>query len=242
MGKSSSKSVCLALGLALLVGTGIGAQEPEKKQPPAEKKPAPPATKDKAPEPKGEPEKKGRLPAGKTLAELLSQLKDKDNENRGEAAEKLAKMGKGARPATPELLTLLQDKKDTYGRRLAAYVLGYNRPVPDLVAPVLLQALKDQDKDKDGVRRLAAKAIIQLGPKGARPATKELLERLKDKEDPDLRQLAAYIVGNIEPDPNEVRQPLLNAAKREKVEFVRKAMVEALKKIDADAAAQIDDM
>lgn len=250
MGKFLSAFLCLALGLALLGGQGTGAQEPEKKQPPEEKKSSPPADskqaqpdkKDATSEPKTEgKEKKEPFLDGKYMSEWLNLLKDRTNENRAEAAQKIAKMGKGARPITPALIGLLKDQKDAYGRRLAAYALGYIRPTPEIAAPALIEALNDKDKDPDGVRRLAAQAFIRLGARVTRNYTKDVVAKLKDKEDPDVRQLAAYIVSNIDANPDDVRQPLINAAKKEQVDYVKKTMVDALKKVDPDAVSQVED-
>ena len=91
--------------------------------------------------------------------------------------DRLLEIGCATGKATRPLLDLLRDEKDGYGRRLAAYVLAYNRPNPDVAAPALLRALRDKDPV---VRRQAAVALVHLG-REAKGITKDLLAGLKDK-------------------------------------------------------------
>lgn len=203
---------------------------PDKKDKEADKKDAAPAKKDK------EAEKKEPELDGKKLSEWLTLLKDKDNKERGKAATAIATMGSKARPANAALVEMLKDEKDLHGRQLSAYVLTYIRPDAKTTIEPLLQALRDSDAQ---VRRHSAVALARFGKevsKQVKPATASLVALLKD-ESADKRQLAAYVLTYIEPDPTMVVGPLRNALK-DKAEGVRKTAGEALLKIDPDAAAR----
>jgi HEAT repeat protein len=224
-------------GAALLVLTVLGgAQEPGQKDAPPEKKDPTQEKKDTTPPKKeGAAESPEPVLYGRTMSEWLKLLKDKDSADRGEAAKALAEMGKAARPATAALVPPLQDPKDPYGRRLAAYVLAYNRPTPNLAVPALLAALKDKDVV---VRRQAATALVYLGS-AVKPRSASLVELLKDA-DPDVRLLAAYVLGYLPFDrrDRDVVQALSDAT-RDKDETVRRTAGEGLKRIDPEAAGRM---
>ena len=61
-------------------------------------------------------------------------------------------------------------------------------------------------------------------------------QMLADKE-ADTRQLAAFVLGNINPNPQSVVAALKTAATKDESELVRRSAGEALKKIDPAAAA-----
>ena len=82
---------------------------------------------------------------------------------------------------------------------------------------------------------MASVALSTLGAH-AKPQTAALVELLSDKE-ADTRQLAAFVLGNIRPDPPAVVNPLKAAATKDESELVRRSAGEALKKIDPAAAA-----
>ena len=63
-----------------------------------------------------------------------------------------------------------------------------------------------------------------------------LVDLLSDKE-ADTRQLAAFVLGNINPNPQSVVAALKMAATKDESELVRRSAGEALKKIDPVAAA-----
>ena len=98
--------------------------------------------------------------------------------------------------------------------------------------PEALEALKDKNAH---VRRQASVALIALGSK-ATEFTPALLKLLKEKDAADTRQLAAFVLGNIGPEPQQVVNDLRQAFQRDESDLVKKAAGEALKKISPDAA------
>jgi HEAT repeat protein len=191
----------------------------------------PPAKKETPPPKKAPP--KDPVVEGRPLSAWLRQLNEPDALARQRAAAAIARLRGRAVSATPTALALLKDQQDLYNRQLGAYLLAYIRPDPNEVAPALVQSLQDPDAT---VRRQASVALSAMGAK-AKGWSKELVELLKSPN-ADERQLAAFVLGNVGgPGPAaNVVQALIQAAKRDPSEFVRKSAAEAVKKLDPQAA------
>lgn len=119
-----------------------------------------------------------------------------------------------------ELVVTLKSEKAAE-RAAAARILGELGPVAKDAVPDLQAALTDADKD---VRRCAARALGDIG-KASKPAVKALGKTLKDNDAP-VRQASAYALGRIG-DP--AAKPLLEAAKKDTNEGVKRAAKDALK-------------
>jgi HEAT repeat protein len=126
----------------------------------------------------------------------------------------------GAPKDVEELLVSLKSEK-VAERAAAARILGELGPVAKDAVPGLQEALADADKD---VRRSAARSLGDLGA-ASRPAVAPLGKCLKDP-DAGVRQAAAYALGRIG-DP--AAKPLLEAAKKDTNEGVKRAAKDALK-------------
>jgi HEAT repeat protein len=164
----------------------------------------------------------------RSAPELIAFIKAPENSaiQRSVAAAHLAKMGPQAGEQTcRELVAILTDDKDPYARALAAYALPYLKPTVDAGAP-LAEALKDENQD---VARQAATSLTFLGEKARGTATAVL--PLCESKDPSKRALAAYVLGNIKPDRNQVL-PALQKLAKDKNPSVAQAAQEALKKVD----------
>lgn len=153
-------SLFLCLGL-LAVGAGAliatGQERPPSPPPPAGLQPP-----GGFPQPGFDPGRPGRPPAVRLADQfkelvpaLIQALKDADGDVRQSAAGALAGLG---RDAVKPLLEAAADK-DKELQANALYVLGYFPGEAKEVMPVLLNALKDDDKD---VRRRAAFSIQRL--------------------------------------------------------------------------------
>lgn len=218
MGKVCLRSLCMGALVAAICLGALKAQEP--KQPPEEKKDTP--KKDAKKEPPKDP-----IQDGRPLSVWVIQLKDPDPKARQQAADSIARLRASATSATPAALEMLKDTKDAYTRQLGGYLLKYIKPDPTQALPGLVEALKDEEP---AVRSEVAVALSMLGPK-ASSAAKDLLPLLKNKE-AHVRQLTCYVLGNISPDPKLAVPPLTFLSTRDPSELVRKAALEALKKVD----------
>lgn len=169
--------------------------------------------------------------------DLIAVIKDKDKApaSRSVAAGHLAKQGApAAKAAYDELLVLLKNENDAYGRALAAYALPYLKPnAPDSANP-LAQALKDKNKD---VARTAASSLAEVLGKNAGAAAPIIVTVLDEKETKDAynRALAAYVLGQIKPD-NAVAVPALIKALKDPNPKVQDAAKASLKILDPQAA------
>lgn len=119
-----------------------------------------------------------------------------------------------------ELAVTLKSEKAAE-RAAAARILGELGPKAKDAVPDLQAALGDADKD---VRRSAARALGDIGA-ASKPAVSALGKALKDP-DAQVRQSAAYALGRIG-DPSA--KPMLEAARKDTDENVKRAAKEALK-------------
>jgi HEAT repeat protein len=119
-----------------------------------------------------------------------------------------------------ELLVTLKSEKPAE-RAAAARILGEIGPAAKDAVADLQAALADPDKD---VRRSAARSLGDIGP-ASRPAVAALGKALRDG-DAQVRQAAAYALGRIG-DP--AAKPMLETAKKDKNEGVKRTAKEALK-------------
>jgi HEAT repeat protein len=98
----------------------------------------------------------------KPVADLIQDLKDKDEAVRIKAARDLGRhKPEAAKEAVPALGDALRDKSANV-RAAAAKALGAIGPEAGAAAPALKKALKDSD---EGVRRAAAQALEAVGGK-----------------------------------------------------------------------------
>lgn len=160
--------------------------------------------------------------------DLLAVLKNKGQSTaqRGIAAGQLAKLGSAAPAAVvDDLVAVLKNDPDAYTRALAAYVLPYVRPTPE-VSRLLGETLDDKNKN---VARAAAAALVVMGDKAfaAGPA----VVKLTQSKDPYKRGLAVYVLANIKSDPGEALPALLKLLSDEDADIAKSAH-EAIKKID----------
>jgi HEAT repeat protein len=171
-----------------------------------------------------------------TPQELIAVLKDKEKPQaaRSVAAAQLARKGINAAVVYTDLQTLVKNDGDAYGRALAAYLLPYIKPKSNETASLLVETLKD--KNKDVARTAAAALAVTLG-EHARNSAAGIVVVLEGDKDPYHRALAAYVLGSIKPDPSLVVGPLVKVAQEKNQNpNVKKAVIDALKKIDPEAA------
>jgi hypothetical protein len=169
-----------------------------------------------------------------TPQDLMAVIRDKDKPaaSRSVAAGHLAKLGATAgKPIYDELLTMIKDK-DAYTRALAAYALPYIKPKSGDSAPALADALRDKNKN---VARTAASSLAEVLGKDAFNAAPIVAAVLTDEKDAYNRALAAYVLGNINPDRGVATPALLKGIK-DMNPNVQDAAKAALKKVNPDAA------
>src|SRR5262249_32596209 len=121
---------------------------------------------------------------------LADALKDKEADVRTSAASALRGIGLKPETAVPALIEALKD--ENWGvRQIAVWALMHF--IEEKEAPVLREmdtALADALKDNENreVRGFAATALVQIGPKARAAAMPGLVEALKDREAPGLRE------------------------------------------------------
>jgi hypothetical protein len=176
-----------------------------------------------------------------TPKQLVAVLKDKEKSqaDRSVAAANLARKGITAAGETwGDVLALSKEETDAYGRALAAYLLPYLKPKSTETATLVVALLKD--KNKDVARTAAASLAVTLGEhaRGVAPAVVNVLEEDKDAYH---KALAAYVLGSIKPDPAVAVGPLTKVAQEKNQNpNVKKAAIDALKKIDPEAAKRAE--
>jgi HEAT repeat protein len=137
-----------------------------------------------------------------TVSLFIASLTDKEICVLISAAQALGMVGPKAKTATAALARALEDE-DSYVRVKAAQALyRIDRRQVNVVIPILIQGLKDENSSR---RRGAAKAIKARGP-DAKPAVNALTEALGDDE---LMFYAAEALGAIGPDAKSAFLPLL---------------------------------
>ncbi len=141
----------------------------------------------------------------KPLSAWVEQLNSADTTPRRDAATVLLKSGDRIKPATPKLLQILKDGNDPDSRQLAAFIIGSLKLEPKMTAGPLTDALKDASPE---VRRAAATALCKFGP-DAVPVIPEMLKVMKDADEPDSRQLAAFLVGQYKVTDDAVQKAIM---------------------------------
>jgi len=124
---------------------------------------------------------------------LVQILKHQDPEARVFAARGLARLGRGARAALPDLMAAYAGAEQPLRRAVietAARLGAEAKPA----LPTFIEALQDADA---GVRKQAVEALATFGPE-AKEAAKQLGRILSDPE-PDIRQSAVVALGKIGP-------------------------------------------
>jgi HEAT repeat protein len=96
---------------------------------------------------------------GKTIGQLIAQLKDENHSVRRAAASVLDRIGPEAKAAVPALTNALKDNA-AHVRYAAAKALGKTGPEAKGAVPALTEVLQDRHA---GVRVAAATALIRIG-------------------------------------------------------------------------------
>jgi HEAT repeat protein len=159
---------------------------------------------------------------GKSLAEWVKQLQDKDAAARVAAARALSILGVKATSAVPALIKATQDA-DSDVRNWAATALSRIGPDAKEAVPALEALLKDQVK---GVRYIGANALGSIGS-DAKAAVPALRKTLTDR-DPWMRWHVALALGSI---GDKAAVPDLVKAMDDKEYVVRKGAIEALERM-----------
>lgn len=164
----------------------------------------------------------GKLgPSPRALAALIEALKDQDASVRRSAALSIGSFVQGpeAKTVIPALIEALKDPDESVRSRTALALSGVTgrpgegpghsraegefvwpfflpKPViptlPKSVIPILIEALKDQDR---AVRSQAAEALAGIGP-AARAAIPALIESIEDRN-PDVSRYATYALSRV---------------------------------------------
>lgn len=188
------------------------------------------------------PEAKAAVPA------LLGILKDKNVDVRREAAFALQRIGPAAKTAIPALIDALQDS-DVYVRGWSLTALAEFGADARAAVPALKGILKEADPL---LHVDAANALSRLGEK--KEAVTALIDALKNaKEKWDDTASAAAVLAEIGPDAKAAVPALLKALERPgpvtpgrcgdrimQYLAVRHSVLNALRKIDPEAAKKVD--
>jgi HEAT repeat protein len=168
---------------------------------------------------------------------LIESLKDNNLPWGGKdrAIGALGNMGPDAKDAIPTLIELIASERSAYG---AAEAL--KKIAPEQAAAALTDVLT-HDKQPLLVRFRVALALVDIGP-GAKSAVPTLIESLRDASLLDsfgagARNSACEALGKIGPDARDAT-PMLIVLIREKTRTEASSALEALKKIDPEAAAK----
>jgi hypothetical protein len=136
--------------------------------------------------------------------------------------------------AVPGLVDMLNDPNPSV-RVVAVRALHRIGPEAAEAAPALIDAAKKEKESR--VRFKAAMALVEIEP-GSKSAVPILIESLKDNNLPwGAKDLAIGALGKIGPDAKDAI-PMLIELIREKNRIEASSALEALKKIDPEAAAK----
>lgn len=165
-----------------------------------------------------DPDPKVRACAARQLGYLGAEAKDalphvirrmREEEHSGVSvnlSEAFWAIGPDTKSTVDEWLKSLRDD-DAEVRYYAAFALGFYKPLPSRqkeVGAALAAATRDKD---GGVRWMAVRGLVRLGPSAA-DAVPDLLAILLDEKSP-LRSLAALALGNIGPQAEVAAPDLL---------------------------------
>lgn len=168
-----------------------------------------------------DPNPKARACAARQLGYLGAEAKDalphivrrmREEEHDGVSvnlSQALWAIGPDTKSTVAEWIESLRSD-DVDVRSYAAFALGYYKPHPahqKQVVGALAKALRDEDS---GVRWMAVRGLMRLGPSAA-DAVPDLLAVLSDEKS-TLRHLAAFALGNVGPQAEVAAPELLKAA------------------------------
>lgn len=167
---------------------------------------------------------------------LIKSLSDPYPGVRQLATEALGRFGADARPAVPTLVEIYDQSTDESFH--AATALGLIGPAAKSAVPSLLRGLANTNLDYE-LRRLTILSLgrIHAEPDLVVPALKKSLSASLDDTDVRLRYFSIMALGQYGSDAKPV-VPLLTNLLRDPNPNVRQEVVNTLKLIDADAAAQ----
>lgn len=174
-------------------------------------------------------ERLGPRAAGAVPA-LIPGLADRDARIRRKTAEVLRRIGAPANRAVPALITALNDPAKEV-RTAAARALMTTKPDPKEVIPALVASLRA------GPSRRCPMSAYVFGTLGA-PAVPVLIDLLKD-DDPALRRMAGYALGQIGPEGRPAVPTLIEALRRLPDREAREHIAGALAGTGADAVGPL---
>lgn len=144
------------------------------------------------------------------LPHIVRRMREEEHDGVGVNLSKaLWEIGPDTKSTVAEWIESLRSD-DVDVRSYAAFALGYYKPHPahrKEVVGALANALRDRD---GGVRWIAVRGLMRLGPSAA-DAVPDLLAVLSDEKSP-LRHLAAFALGNVGPQAEVAAPELLKVA------------------------------
>lgn len=153
--------------------------------------------------------------------EGLKALRNADPEVRFKAAGVLVRLGPVAKFASGDLREAFAEEKEALVKvKLAEAIWAVDRPLPSVILPFLLAALKE---DPRSVRILAADVLGQMGAK-AKSAVPHLIKALEDPEN-SVRVAAIVALGEMGPAAKAAAEPLLGAIQAKSKDLLVDAMV-----------------
>jgi HEAT repeat protein/AAA+ ATPase superfamily predicted ATPase len=163
----------------------------------------------------------------KEIADYTQKLRDKNDQERWNAAMTLGRIGPEAESAIPQLIETLKDENPLV-RISAAAALGKIGAEAEIAIPQLINALKDEDED---VRSESATALTRIGV----PAVAPLISALKDKNI-DVRLNSILALGKIGKEA-KAAVPSLSELLKDKDAKIQYRVIEALGEIGVEAKA-----
>ncbi|MBD2388621.1 HEAT repeat domain-containing protein [Cylindrospermum sp. FACHB-282] len=168
-------------------------------------------------------------PIKEEISTYTQQLRDKNHQERWNAAMALGRIGPEAESAISELIETLKDENPLV-RMSAANALGKIGLKAQIAIPDLIATLQDQDEE---VRQEAATALSRIGS----PAVSPLIATLKDNNI-DVRLNAISALGKIGVDAKTAVPALMDALKDNNPKIQYK-VIAALGQIGPEAQAAI---
>ena len=169
---------------------------------------------------------------------LIETLRDPDRSVRFFATLTLKEMGADASNAVPALAKIVGDNgvgTDQHSRAAAAYALGKIGPTARNALPALKKALQEPSSY---LRGQVAVAIWRIDSDAETTLPVLLQEMPRTIEDSKWDWIIA--VGEMGPRAKEAIPQLTNELKQDKKVWIREHIINALIKIDPEAAAKID--